>query len=177
MCGATTPVTIAYNATIPNGTPVRVNGRISGRADIRILNFQLQLLLQPYSKNLAIVLEPRRGSRISARGGRQRNDDLIWDGNERFLTYANTDLQFLKMFIAILCLNGVEQPFKRHQCPFFLLFALETREPAPSARVLPSQGWAPAPAPRMPTRRPGSAPRTISRDPVNGLMLILGFYG
>ena len=24
------------------------------------------------------------------------------------------------MFIAILCLNGVEQPFKRHQCPFFL---------------------------------------------------------
>ena len=24
------------------------------------------------------------------------------------------------MFIAILCPNGVEQPFKRHQCPFFL---------------------------------------------------------
>ena len=48
------------------------------------------------------------------------NDDLIWDGNERFLTYANTDLQLFKMFIAILCLNGVEQPFKRHQCPFFL---------------------------------------------------------
>ena len=62
----------------------------------------------------------RRGSRISARGGRQENDDLIWDGNERFLTYANTDLQLVKMFIAILCLNGVEQPFKRHQCPFFL---------------------------------------------------------
>ena len=33
-----------------------------------------------------------------------------------------------------------------------LLSALETRKPAPSARVLPSQGWAPAPAP------PGSAP-------------------
>ena len=63
---------------------------------------------------------PRRGSRISARGGRQGNDDLIWDGNERFLTYANTDLQLFKMFIAISCLNGVEQPFKRHQCPFFL---------------------------------------------------------
>ena len=57
----------------------------------------------------------RCGSRISARGGRQGNDDLIWDGNERFLTYANTDLQLFKMFIAILCLNGVEQPFKRHQ--------------------------------------------------------------
>ena len=28
-----------------------------------------------------------------------------------------------------------------------LLSALETREPAPKARVLPSQGWAPAPAP------------------------------
>ena len=41
-------------------------------------------------------------------------------GNERFLTYANTDLQLFKMFIAILCLNAVEQPFKRHQCPFFL---------------------------------------------------------
>ena len=27
---------------------------------------------------------------------------------------------FFKMFIAILCLNGVEQPFKGHQCPFFL---------------------------------------------------------
>ena len=62
----------------------------------------------------------RRGSRISARGGCQGNDDLIWDGNERFLTYANTDLHLFKMFIAILCLNGVEQPFKRHQCPFFL---------------------------------------------------------
>ena len=62
----------------------------------------------------------RRGSRISARGGRQGNDDLIWDGNERFLTYANTDLQLFEVFIAILCLNGVEQPFKRHQCPFFL---------------------------------------------------------
>ena len=62
----------------------------------------------------------RRGSRISARGGRQGNDDLIWGGNERFLTYANTDLQLFNMFIAILCLNGVEQPFKRHQCPFFL---------------------------------------------------------
>ena len=34
----------------------------------------------------------RCGSRISARGGRQGYDDLIWDGNERFLTYANTDL-------------------------------------------------------------------------------------
>ena len=48
------------------------------------------------------------------------NDDLIWDGSERFLKYANTDLQLFKMCIAILCLNGVEQPFKRHQCPFFL---------------------------------------------------------
>ena len=28
-----------------------------------------------------------------------------------------------------------------------LLFALETKEPAPSARVPPSQGWAPHPAP------------------------------
>ena len=42
------------------------------------------------------------GSKNSARGGRQGNDDLIWDGNERFLTYANTDLQLFKMFIAIL---------------------------------------------------------------------------
>ena len=68
----------------------------------------------------APVTASRRGSRISARGGRQGNDDLIWDGSERFLTYANTNLQLFKMFIAILCLNGVEQPFKRHQCPFFL---------------------------------------------------------
>ena len=43
----------------------------------------------------------RRRSRISARGERQGNDDLIWDGNKRFLTYANTDLQLFKMFIAI----------------------------------------------------------------------------
>ena len=63
---------------------------------------------------------PRRGSRISAKGGRQGIDDLIWDGDERFLTYLNTDSQLFKMFIAILCLNGVEQPFKGHQCPFFL---------------------------------------------------------
>ena len=36
-----------------------------------------------------------------------------------------------------------------------LLSALETKEPAPSARVPPSQGWAPDPAPPPP---PGSAP-------------------
>ena len=63
---------------------------------------------------------PRRGSRISARGGRQGIDDLIWDRDEHFLTYINTDLQPFKMFIAILCLNGIEQPVKRHQCTFFL---------------------------------------------------------
>ena len=34
-------------------------------------------------------------------------------------TYANTDLQLFNRFIAILCLNDVEQPFKGHQCPFF----------------------------------------------------------
>ena len=56
----------------------------------------------------ALTIHSRRGSRISARGGRQGNDDLIWDGNERFLTYANTDLQLFNMFIAILCLNGIE---------------------------------------------------------------------
>ena len=33
------------------------------------------------------------------------------------------------------------------ETPVPLLSALETREPAPSARVLPSQGWMPAPAP------------------------------
>ena len=70
---------------------------------------------------------PRRGSRISVRGGRQGIDDLIWDGDERFVTYANTDLQLFKMFIAILCLNGDEQPFKGHQCPFFL--SLRRRNP------------------------------------------------
>ena len=44
----------------------------------------------------------RRGFRISARGGRQGNDDLIsiWHGNMRFLTYANTDLQLFKMFFS-----------------------------------------------------------------------------
>ena len=85
------------------------------------------LILRPWSylslfwtKNVDIGQLSRRGSRISARGGRQGNDDLIMDGNERFLTYANTDLHLFKMFIAILCLNGVEQTFKRHQCPFFL---------------------------------------------------------
>ena len=44
----------------------------------------------------------RRRSRISARGGRQGIDDLIWDGDERFFSYANTDLQLFKMFIAIV---------------------------------------------------------------------------
>ena len=68
----------------------------------------------------------------------------------RFLTYANTGLQLFKMFIAILCLNGVEQPFKRHQCPFFLL--LRRRNPHLWCGYHPSQGWAPDPAP------PGSAP-------------------
>ena len=90
----------------------------------------------------------RRGSRISAREGRQGIDDLIWDGDEQFLTYANTYLQLFQMFIAILgtylCLNGAEQPFQRHQCPFFLPLRRRRRtleswdEPAPSARVPPS---------------------------------------
>ena len=62
-------------------------------------------------------------------------------------TYANTDLQLFNRFIAILCLNDVEQPFKGHQCPFS---ALETKEPEPSARVPPSQGWAPDLAPPPP---------------------------
>ena len=48
-----------------------------------------------------------------------------WD--ERFLTYANTDLQLFNVFIAIFCLNGAEQPFKGHQCPFFL--PLRRRDP------------------------------------------------
>ena len=37
------------------------NGRISDRAEIRTPNFQLQYLLQFYSKNLTIVLEPVNG--------------------------------------------------------------------------------------------------------------------
>ena len=39
-----------------------VNGRISDRAKIRTPNFQLQYLLQLYSKNLTIVLEPFTGT-------------------------------------------------------------------------------------------------------------------
>ena len=69
----------------------------------------------------------RRGSRISTRGGRQGIGDLIWDGDERFFAFVNTDLQLFKMLIAILCLNGVEQPFKGHQCSFFL--PLKRRNP------------------------------------------------
>ena len=91
---------------------------------------------------------PRRGgSRISARGGRQGNDDLIWDGDERFLIYANTDLQLFKMFIDILCLNGVEQPFKRHQCPFCLP---SRRGAGPS---VPGVGARPSPPPLDPRLR------------------------
>ena len=44
------------------------------------------------------------------------------------------------------------------ETPVALLSALETREPAPSARVLPSQEWASAPAPP-----PGSAPDSAER--------------
>ena len=40
----------------------RVNGRISDSAEIRTPNFQLQYLLQLYSKNLTIVLEPFKGT-------------------------------------------------------------------------------------------------------------------
>ena len=69
---------------------------------------------QPVTSEHISKTHNRRGSRISARGGRQGIDDFTWDGDGQFLTYASTDLQLLKMFIAILCLNGVEQPFKRH---------------------------------------------------------------
>ena len=75
----------------------------------------------------------------------------IWDGDERFLTYANTDLQLSKMFIAILCLNGVEQPFKSNQCPFFL--PLRRRKPRLRRGSLrPRGGRRTQPPP------PGSAP-------------------
>ena len=97
----------------------------------------------------------RRGSRISARGGRQGIDDLIWDGDERFLTYANTYLQLFKMFIAILCLNGVEQPFKRLQCPFFL--PLRRRNPRLRRGSLRPRGGRP---PQRPPP-PGSAPDLV----------------
>ena len=40
----------------------RVNGRISDRVEIRTPNFQLQYLLQLYSKNLTMVLEPFTGT-------------------------------------------------------------------------------------------------------------------
>ena len=40
----------------------RVNGQISDRAEIRTPNFQLQYLLQLYSKNLTIGLEPFTGT-------------------------------------------------------------------------------------------------------------------
>ena len=91
----------------------------------------------------------RRGFRISARGGRQGIDDLIWDGDERFLTYANTNLQLFKTFIAILSLNGVEQSFKRHQWPFFL--PLRRRNPrlrgCPSVPGVGARPSAPPPPP------------------------------
>ena len=47
------------------------------------------------------------------------------------------------------------------ETPVSLLSALETREPAPSARVLPSQGWAPAPWIRALLSRQGNAQRTL----------------
>ena len=112
----------------------------------------------------------RRGSRISARGGRQGNDDLIWDGNERFLTYANTDLQLFKMFTAIWCLNGVEQIFKRHQCPFFL--PLRRGNPRLRRGSFRPRGGRP---PQRPP--PGSAPDTyllitLSRhNPIESLQM------
>ena len=40
----------------------RVNGRISDMAETRTPNFQLQYLLQLYSKNLVIMLEPFTGT-------------------------------------------------------------------------------------------------------------------
>ena len=98
------------------------------------LNSGLDLRLNSAWLGLALS----RGSRISARGGRQGIDDLIWDGDERIFTYANTDLQLFTMFIAILCLNGVEQPFKGHQCPFFL--PLRRRNPRLRRRSLRPRG-------------------------------------
>ena len=102
---------------------------------------------------LLFIFDIRRGSRISARGGRQGIDDLIWDGDERFLTYANTNLQLFKMFIVILCLNGVEQPFKRHQCPFFL--PLRRRNPRLRRGSLRPRGGRPPQRPPPPGSAPG----------------------
>ena len=92
-----------------------------------------------------VTLACRRGPRTSARGGRQGTNDLKWDGHKRFLTYANTDLQ---LFQDVYCHIILEWCWTTIQgTPVSLLSAFETKEPAPSALVPPSQGWAPDPAP------------------------------
>ena len=94
----------------------------------------------------------RRGSRISAREGAKgmmalygmRMSDF-WHTQTRFATFQDVYCHSMPEW----CWTTIQET------PVSLFSALETREPAPSARVLLSQGWAPAPAPPPP---PGSAP-------------------
>ena len=76
---------------------------------IRMLSFTSGLVARSGSDSSRNCVTCRRGSRISARGGRQENDDLIWDGNERFLTYANRFATFQDVYCHIMpewCLNN-----------------------------------------------------------------------
>ena len=89
----------------------------------------------------------RRGSRISARGGRQGNDDLIWDGNERFLTCVNTDFNFSRCLLPYYAWMVSNNHSRDTSVPSFCPWDEGTRAfgAGPS-----SQGWAPALAPLPP---------------------------
>ena len=57
------PIPLKISLEILAGARIlRVNGRISDRDEIWMPNFQLQCLLQFYSKNLTIMLEPFTGT-------------------------------------------------------------------------------------------------------------------
>ena len=71
-------------------------------------------------------------------------------------TYTNTDLQLFKMFIAILCLNGVEQPFKGRQFIQFFFLPLRRRSPRLRRGSLRPRGGRRTQRPPP----PGSAPRS-----------------
>ena len=74
------------------------------------------------------------------------------------------------MFIVILCWNGVEQRIQG--TPVSLLSAFETKEPAPSTLVPPSQGWAPdgAPPPPLDPRLSSALPLLLLVSYLKGLI-------
>ena len=91
--------------------------RFSG---FHLLNYVIWIFAECLRKFVAMWEDPGADPGFLPGEGAKGMMTLYGMGMSDFLHTQTHICNFSKMFLAILCLNGVKQPFKRHQCPFFL---------------------------------------------------------